>query len=310
MQDSTGVGELPWQFDSNQPGLEIGPLDRPRISKLTHNVTYVDHLDADALRAKYQGDPGVTVSDIHDVDIVWSGSTSLRSLVGERPSISYVVASHVLEHLPDPIGWLNSVTEVLAPGGVVALVIPDKRYCFDHRRPLTEIWDIVDASLRRPTSPTPRQIYEFAYLMAPADTVGIWRGEPGAAVARRTDIDDVHGFGMDLCRRAIEGEYIDVHCWAFTPTSFVGLYDLLQHHELLDLDLEEVRPTPWGALEFYVLLRKPTGAAAIRSRSEMVRRAMEVAATEARPDTKLRRLRRRARARLGRVIRALRRSHA
>jgi hypothetical protein len=39
-------------------------------------------------------------------------------------------------HVPDPIGWLHEVGEILADDAPLVLVVPDKRYCFDlyHQR--------------------------------------------------------------------------------------------------------------------------------------------------------------------------------
>jgi len=201
-------------------------------------------------------------------------------------------------------GWLAEIAEVLEPDGVIALVVPDKRYCFDHRRPLTQIWDLVDAYLQAPSTPTPRQMYEFASLMAPADTEAIWRGDRGAKAARRTDVEDVDQFAMELCLRWQAGEYVDVHCWTFTPASFVDLWERLAHLGLVDLELADVRPTAWGSLEFHVLLRRPQARPPAHDAS--IARARRTVATEERPDTSLRRVRRRLRTVAGSGLRALR----
>ena len=45
-----------------------------------------------------------------------------------------VLASHVLEHTTSLIDFLNECTPLLADNGVLALVVPDHRYCFDRFR--------------------------------------------------------------------------------------------------------------------------------------------------------------------------------
>jgi len=68
-----------------------------------------------------------------------------RRIVGEAtdmaevPSASYdfVLASHVLEHLANPLKGLNEWTRVLKPGGILVLVVPHRDSTFDHRRPVT-----------------------------------------------------------------------------------------------------------------------------------------------------------------------------
>ena len=47
------------------------------------------------------------------------------------------IASHVIEHTPDLIDFLQTSEILLKSSGVVVLAIPDKRYCFDYFQPLT-----------------------------------------------------------------------------------------------------------------------------------------------------------------------------
>jgi ubiquinone/menaquinone biosynthesis C-methylase UbiE len=49
----------------------------------------------------------------------------------------FVLASHVLEHLANPLKALTEWKRVLVPGGILILIVPDKRGTFDHRRPYT-----------------------------------------------------------------------------------------------------------------------------------------------------------------------------
>lgn len=57
-------------------------------------------------------------------------------------SLAWIFSSHVLEHLVDPIGTLLAWWQRLAPGGVIAGVVPDARYTFDWRQPLQSIDEI------------------------------------------------------------------------------------------------------------------------------------------------------------------------
>ncbi|MBS1504915.1 MAG: class I SAM-dependent methyltransferase, partial [Bacteroidetes bacterium] len=50
----------------------------------------------------------------------------------------FVLSSHSLEHIANPLKALNEWLRVLKRGGILVLVLPDKRYTFDHRRPVTK----------------------------------------------------------------------------------------------------------------------------------------------------------------------------
>lgn len=49
----------------------------------------------------------------------------------------FVLASHVLEHVANPLLALLEWNRVLVPGGAILVMVPDKRNTFDHRRSIT-----------------------------------------------------------------------------------------------------------------------------------------------------------------------------
>jgi ubiquinone/menaquinone biosynthesis C-methylase UbiE len=59
--------------------------------------------------------------------------------LGVVPDASYdfVVASHVLEHIANPLRALQEWKRVLKPGGALLALVPDRRHTFDHKRPFT-----------------------------------------------------------------------------------------------------------------------------------------------------------------------------
>ncbi len=52
-------------------------------------------------------------------------------------SYDFVVASHVLEHLANPLRALHEWKRVVKRGGVLLILVPDRRNTFDHKRPFT-----------------------------------------------------------------------------------------------------------------------------------------------------------------------------
>jgi SAM-dependent methyltransferase len=144
---------------STETILEIGPLFRPFFLKSEADVIYVDHADTEALRAKYKDDPKFDKSSIVDIDAVW-GAKTLAECVGIDRKFDCVIASHVIEHVPDLLAWLKEIESVLAADGEIRLVVPDKRFTFDYTRRLTELPEVLDAYLRQTRRPLPFNILD------------------------------------------------------------------------------------------------------------------------------------------------------
>jgi predicted SAM-dependent methyltransferase len=114
-------------------GIEIGALHHPLKVPRTATVTYVDRLSVEGLREHY---PELKHEKLVPVDIIDDGEQLTRLA---RSSQDFVIANHFIEHCQDPIGAIQNMLRVLAPGGVLYLAIPDKRYTFDEARPLTSL---------------------------------------------------------------------------------------------------------------------------------------------------------------------------
>lgn len=52
-------------------------------------------------------------------------------------SLDYIAHSHLLEHLPNPLLALDEWYRALKPGGLLYMVVPDRRFTFDHLRERT-----------------------------------------------------------------------------------------------------------------------------------------------------------------------------
>lgn len=236
-------------LDLSARGLELGPLDRPIASKDAYDVLYVDHADTIELRRKYADHE--LVGEIHEVDVAWTGSL-VDVIPRERP-IRWMIASHVIEHVPDIAAWLRELAAVLEPGGVLSLVVPDHRYCFDANRLPSRPGEILAAAVERRTRPSAAQLVESGSLTLQVDTAAIWRGQSDH-VARVPDWR--HGY--ESARAASRSDdYVDCHCWTFTPATFVAALEAMTAAGVLaEWELLWIRDTQPGTLEFQAKLRR------------------------------------------------------
>lgn len=233
-------------------GFEVGPLDSPVVPKEGADVVYLDHASTEDLRRKYAEDPNV--GDIVAVDAVWGSavlSGVLADVLERRGPFRYGVASHVIEHVPDVVGWLDQIAAVLEPGGTLHLAIPDKRFCFDFHRTASDVAEMVAAHLEGRTRPSTAAVFDFWSKYTAADADQLWDGARPAIGAGQDDL------AMTRAREANGAEdYFDVHCWVFTPRSFLDALDRLGGLGLVRFVVKELRPTTRGELEFVVILER------------------------------------------------------
>jgi len=240
--------------DRSGLGLEIGPSHNPIAPKRSgFNVHVLDHLSAQELREKYVGH-GVDLDSIEEVDFVWEGQP-LYELIGKSECYDWIIASHVIEHVPDFISFLQQCGILLKPQGVLSLIIPDKRYCFDYYNATTTTGDVLDAWLSKLTRPSPGKVFDHIANAAKCGGKIAWSADTSE------NIEMVHSFADAKAqweRARSPCEYIDVHCWRFTPVSFRLLLADLQSLGLINLGVALAFDTV--GCEFFVSLVKGGGA--------------------------------------------------
>jgi SAM-dependent methyltransferase len=118
-------------------GLEIGPLHQPLALPPQATARYVDRMVEEDLRREY---PELAGWNLTAVDIVDDGE---RLLTIPEESQDFIVANHFLEHCENPIRTIETHLGKLKPGGVLFYAVPDKRFTFDFRRPMTPLEHMV-----------------------------------------------------------------------------------------------------------------------------------------------------------------------
>tara|TARA_B100001123_G_C15238897_1_gene998286 strand:+ start:392 stop:1486 length:1095 start_codon:yes stop_codon:yes gene_type:complete len=238
-------------------GLEIGPLDRPLIEKSSlHSegeVFYLDHLSTEDLKNKYHSDATVDVDAIVEVDFVCSDGNFKRIL--EQRQFDYVVASHVIEHVPNPISWLQGLFGILKPGGFVFLVVPDKRFTFDYERPVTTFGNLLEAFFDKRKIPSVANVYDHYSTALKIDGGKVWSGLlDGADVVPLASKELALETANDVRNNK---NYHDVHVSIFTPWSFFRILEHLIENEMFLPEVALFRDTEPYEIEFFVALKKP-----------------------------------------------------
>jgi SAM-dependent methyltransferase len=233
--------------------LEIGPSYNPAVPKAAGWQSYVvDHASQAELRAKYAG-YNVPCDKIEPVDFIWTeGAVHDAVPTDLHGRFDACIASHVIEHVPNPIAFFQSLDQLLTKDGVLSFAVPDKRYCFDYFRPLTLAPGWIEAFEIGATRHSRRNLLEyFAYQVHNGERF-VW-----------DQYDDLNlRFPGELAwakSSAAAGTserdpYVDCHAWCFTPSSFSLLILELNYMELIGFRVDRLFQT--AGCEFIVSLRK------------------------------------------------------
>jgi hypothetical protein len=241
----------------SQKGLEFGALNNPTVDPSRADVRFIDFTDTANLREQHRAYPE-RVNALVEVTYIWSGSGSLADVIGTGELFEWAIASHVIEHVPNILGWLRGIAEVLRPGAVFNLAIPDCRFTFDVDCPRSTIGQVVEADLLSYTYPSIRQAFDFCFHAKAIEPGAIWQSE--------TDVKSLPAFAgegawrlaYDHARNILsKGEYIDSHCWIFTPFSYVDILEGLSMVGIMPpLIPTWFNSTEIGSFEFFSSFRR------------------------------------------------------
>lgn len=154
-------------------GVEFGPGCHPLpTGPFVSRVRYCDFIDRDGYLERYpesahevEGFPA-QIDFLLDFDKEW-----FVERIG-KGTLDFVVASHVLEHLVNPVRFLEQCHELLRDGGLLYVGVPDKRRTFDADRERTPLADVVSRYRNNETELSDARIHEFVHrVMRPAKPV-------------------------------------------------------------------------------------------------------------------------------------------
>ncbi|HEX7058265.1 MAG TPA: class I SAM-dependent methyltransferase [Solirubrobacterales bacterium] len=214
-------------------GLEIGALHQPLALPPHAHVRYVDRMSAESLHAEY---PELADWDLTSVDAIDDGE---RLTTIPDASQDFIVANHFLEHCEDPIATIGTHLSKLKPGGILFYAVPDKRYTFDFRRPLTPL-DHMIGDHEGGAEESRREHYEEWSRLVTEESD--WKPDDPEAEERAIAV-----------ARRLEADRYSIHMHVWTQAEFL---QLILHCRARFGDAFDIEAAARRSLEFVVVLRK------------------------------------------------------
>src|SRR5262249_49306390 len=239
------------QLDLSGIGLEIGPSFSPLVPKSSgRRIETLDHASAAELRERYRNAANVDITRIEEVDYVSDGRP-LAEIVNRQGYYDYIIASHVIAHTPDMLGFLKDCEALLKQDGVLVLAVPDKRRCFDVFQSLSSTGMLLQAHVERRTRATPGLMFDsIAYDGLRHGRSG-WNFDDDQPLTFAHDLDFAR-YGFE--RAVASDTYVDAHLWRFTPSSFRLIVKDL--YEIGHLGLREQFFSETDIFEFFISLSR------------------------------------------------------
>jgi SAM-dependent methyltransferase len=236
-------------------GLEVGAGHQPFPLPSGATVRYVDRWSPDENRELF---PELGAADFPEPDVVANFDVDRLSAFADS-SQDFIIASHVLEHLADPLGFLDELHRVLRPGGLLVLLLPDRRRTFDRDRSATSLVHLIGEHDSGVIDVSDEHVEEFLDATMPGWRNGVDQDE---AVPSHT---------LDFHRR----RSIHVHCWTESEFDEVLLHstDVMGHRwELIDaVTVDDEGPE---GFEFGFVLSRGIADVAPHVRTERLRAAI------------------------------------
>ena len=234
-------------------GIEVGPSYNPIAPKREgYDVTVVDHAPAEMLRHKYKDMP-VDTNLIEKVDVIWSDGDLISCFPEtDHESFHYIVAPHFIEHVPDLVSFLLDCEKLLVTDGLIILLIPDQRFCFDLFQPTTDAAELVNRHIKRSARHGFTTHYRHLTQSVFADGMHAWDQQP---IGQYSWTGHVSPEAVELAKEyARSSIYIDTHGQYLTPCSFWSIIEEFRYLDLTSVCVHLISRAV--GCEFLAILRK------------------------------------------------------
>jgi SAM-dependent methyltransferase len=195
-------------------GVELGPGHAPfPVFKPGTTVRYIDRWQPFENKDLF---PELGDATFVEPDFVADLNTERLAMLHDA-SQDFVICSHVLEHVAEPIGLVADVHRVLRPGGIALILLPDRHRTFDRNRAPTTLNHLIAEFQAGVTEVDTQHLEEFV--------------EQTGGSLGTTEAERIANIDLYLNRS------IHVHCWddeEFFPVLLYGIRKLGQRWEFVD----------------------------------------------------------------------------
>ncbi len=193
----------------------------------------------------------VTPDNIPDVHF-YQPDSDLGAVVRK---FDVVVSAHVLNRQPDPIKHLQQIENILAADGYLMMVLPDKRYTYDHAYPTSTLTTLLAKHYNQQTIPVNEDLIGSSLMRTHSEADQHWKGDHGTPfpdlAERFSAITGTNDWNINGLQNR------EITTCTFTPDSFRELMRHLKEIGLTKMEVVRIYPTTYNKQEFYVILHRP-----------------------------------------------------
>ena len=218
-------------------------------------ITYCDRMPTNWLENREKDNPLRAKFDLPVMtsNFDWTPGLKLGDCTELR--FDYVISSHVVEHVPDLLGHMIEVSNVLKPQGKYTFVIPNGRGTGEYFKRLSEESDVIEHYFLGSARTSPGQNWDFLVNAVKYDGTAMKDKKKDDFVRHHTDAEAI----QDAAR--CFQEYVDVHSWVFNRSSLLSMITRFNQLNLFPFTVIEFQEsnmkTPDGEpYEFIVTLSK------------------------------------------------------
>lgn len=240
--------------------LEFGPLTRPIILKNENsNVFFADIRSTDEIKKLYTSNEylkstGLKVDVDSIVGIDYVVKDSYKNTFDKVDKFDAVILSHVIEHMPDILGFFKDISHVISNKGKLIIIYPDARYCFDRFRNGTSFVDAYEVH-KNPKSSSNR-VLDFVYnVIDNNDPKKFWGDKEQVSLLPKNNFNDaIHAY------RQAQDDILpdDTHFWPFADYQLIKFFYDADRAGMLDFEIDEFYPTQHDTQECMVVLKPKT----------------------------------------------------